>query len=80
MFNNFKKGGNKMKEYELVLSRDYIVKIKAENKEKAKEYAEIFIGDPKDESTPEDREEKRFEILEINSEFNEALDCEEIEE
>lgn len=69
-----------MKEFEVVLSRDYVVRIKAENKEKAKEYAEIFIGDPKDESTPKDREEKRFEILEISSEFNEALDCEEVEE
>lgn len=80
MFNNFKKGGNKMKEYEVVLSRDYIVKIKAENKEKAKEYAEFFVGDPQDLSTPEDREEKRFEIVEIKLDFNEALDCEEIKE
>ena len=69
-----------MKEFEAVLSRDYVVRIKAENKEKAKEYAEFFVGDPQDLSTPKDREEKGFEIIGIELEFNEALDCEELGE
>jgi len=69
-----------MKEFEVLLSRDYIVRIKAESKEKAKGYAEFYVGNPKDESTQKDREEKGFEIIGIELEFNEALDCEELGE
>lgn len=70
----------KMKKYKVSLSRSYIVTIEAENKEKARECSEFFIGDCYDISTNKDKKENKFLIEEIEPAINEALDVEEVKE
>ena len=69
-----------MKKYKVSLARSYIVTIEAKNKEKAKDYAEFFIGDCSDVSTIEDRQKHNFLIEEIEPAINDAMDVEEIKE
>lgn len=40
-----------MKTFEVILTKSYIVRIKAENEKKAKEYSELFTGDIQDVSS-----------------------------
>jgi len=40
-----------MKTFEVLLTKSYLVKIKAEDEHKAKEFAELFTGDINDIST-----------------------------
>ena len=51
-----------MKTFDVVLTKSYIIKIKAENEEKARRYSELFTGDIKDISTEKDRKLFLFEI------------------
>ena len=67
-----------MKNYKVSLTRVYQVNIEAENEEKAKRLAEFFIGDPKDESIPKERDNQNFSIGEIEMMYNEAMEAEEI--
>ena len=69
-----------MKKYSVSLARSYIVTIEAEDKEKAKDYAEFFIGDCCDVSTFEDRQGHNFLIEEIEPAINDAIDVEEVKE
>lgn len=77
-FDNLKEGT--MKTYNVSLARSYIVTIKAEDEEKARDYAEFFIGDCYDVSTSEDRQKHNFKIDEIEPAINDAIDIEEIKE
>jgi len=63
-----------MKTYEVILVKCYIVKIKAENLDKAKEYAELFTNDVKDISTEDDRKKLSFEIEDIDRKMNRAFE------
>jgi len=67
-----------MKTYNVSLVRSYVVTIEAEDKEKAGDYAEFFIGDCYDISTSKDRQANNFLIEEIEPTINEAIDIEEI--
>ena len=69
-----------MKTYKVSLARSYVVEIKAETKEKACRYAELFIGDCSDMSTFKDKKEYKFSIEEIEPAINDAMDIEEIKE
>jgi len=69
-----------MKTYNVVLTKSYIVKIKAENKNSAKEFAEIYTGDISDISTTKEQFEKRFEIENIDCKLNEVFEVSEVNE
>lgn len=66
-----------MKTYEVVLTKSYLIKIKAENNNKAKEYSEYFTGDICDISSIDDREKFNFEIASIDCKLNEAFESHE---
>lgn len=67
-----------MKTFEVILTKSYIVKIKAENEQQAKRYTEFFTGNIQDISRKEDRQKFRFEIKQIECTFNEAFESKEI--
>jgi predicted small secreted protein len=66
-----------MKKYEVVLTKSYIVIIKAEDKNKAKEYSELFTGDIQDISSIENKRKFNFEIEDIDCKFNEVFEVQE---
>ena len=66
-----------MKTYKVSLARSYIVTINAENKQKARDCAEFFIGDCYDASTFEDKQKYNFLVEEIEPAMNDAIDVEE---
>lgn len=63
-----------MKSYQVSLHRDYIVNIKAKNKDEAKSLAEFFVGGEKDCSNEKERKQYKFEIEEIKIVMNDAFD------
>ncbi len=67
-----------MKTFEVILTKSYIVRIKAEDEDKAKEFTELFTGDIQDISSPDDRKTFGFEIDNIECKVNEAFECQEI--
>jgi hypothetical protein len=67
-----------MKQYQVFLTRDYIVEINAKNKEEAKECVEFFVSGGLDASTIEERNHHNFEIMRINPVVNEAFEVNEI--
>jgi len=64
-----------MRTFEVILTKSYLIKIRAENENKAKEYAELFTGDIHDISTEEYRKKLAFEIEDIDCKMNEALEA-----
>ena len=69
-----------MKTYKVLLHRDYIVNIDANNEEKAMSLAEFFIAGEKDASTQKEREQHGFRINEIEMVTNDAFEVEELNE
>ena len=67
-----------MKTYQVVLSKSYIITIKAQSDEQAKRMSEFYTSDIKDLSTNKDRLERGFSIEEIESGINEALEVGEV--
>jgi len=65
-----------LKNYKVALHRDYIVNIKAKNKEEAKFLAEYVIGGEKDISTEKERKQFKFKIEEIEMVTNDAFEVE----
>jgi hypothetical protein len=65
-----------MKTFKVTLTKSYIVKIKAENIENAKEFSEFFTGDISDISNDVDKSENNFEIIEIEPTINQVFDVE----
>ncbi len=63
-----------MKNYKVALHRDYIVNIKAKNKEEAKFLAEFFVGGEKDCSNERERKQHKFKIEEIEMVMNDAFE------
>jgi uncharacterized protein YceH (UPF0502 family) len=66
-----------MKTFEVVLTKSYIVRIKAENNDRAKEYVELFTGDIQDISSIDYRKRFNFEIEDIDCKINEAFEAQE---
>lgn len=69
-----------MKTFEVILTKSYIVKVKAENKNLAKEVAQTFTSDIKDLSTDIDKNNFNFEIEDIDCKINEVFEIEEVNE
>lgn len=67
-----------MKNFEVVLTKSYIVNIKAKNSDKAKEHAEFFTGDIQDISNKDERQKHDFSIENIECKLNEAYEAIEI--
>lgn len=66
-----------MKTFEVVLIKSYIVKIRAENEKKAKEYSELFTGDIQDISSFDYRKKFNFQIEDIDCKLNESFEVQE---
>ena len=66
-----------MKTFEVVLSKSYIVKIKANNADLAKEFSQYYTSDIIDLSSKKDRNDKNFEIENIDCKVNEVFEVEE---
>ena len=66
--------------YKVALSRAYIVTIEAENEEKARRYAEFFVGDCSDASALVDQQKHKFLIKEIEPAINDAIDVEKVKD
>jgi hypothetical protein len=69
-----------MKTFDLVLSKSYIVRIKAKNRHLASEFAHFFTGDISDISTKEDRRLHQFEIEDIDCKLNDVFEVIEVNE
>jgi hypothetical protein len=67
-----------MKNYQVILTKSYIVTMRAENAPKAKQLAEFYTGDISDISTDEARKEHNFKIEQISCGMNEGFDAKEI--
>ena len=63
-----------MKTFEVVITKSYTVRIKAEDELKAKEYSEFFTGDIQDISTVNDKKNFKFEIEQIDCKINDAFE------
>ena len=68
-----------MKNYRVALHRDYIVNIKAKNKEEAKFLAEYVIGGERDISTEKEKKQFKFKIEEIEMVTNDAFELKKAE-
>lgn len=69
-----------MNTYEVVLTKSYIVKIKALDKDSAKEFSQIFTSDIQNISTNSDETELNFKIEEIECKSNEVFEIIELNE
>ncbi len=67
-----------MQTFKVNLTRVYSITIDAEDEISAKQLAEYFIGNPKDESNDKDRINHNFSIHEIEMEMNEAFEAKEL--
>lgn len=65
-----------MKNFKVMLTRNYIVDISADNKEDAKLLSEFFISSVKDDSNKLNQSELKFNINNIEMTFNEAFEVE----
>ena len=63
-----------MKTFDIVLTKSYLVRVKAKNKEQAARVAELYTSDITDISTPEARKNFNFKIEDISCEVNEAFE------
>ena len=67
-----------MKKFKVLLTRDYIVEINANNENDEKECVEFFVSGGLDTSTEIDRQNYNFEIEQIKPITNYAFEVEEI--
>jgi len=67
-----------MKTFEVILTKSYLVRIKAKNEYEAKRYAEFFTGDIQDISSEDHRKKFDFRIEKISCKMNEAFEVNEI--
>lgn len=61
--------------YKVFLARTYQVRIEAADEFTAERLAEEFVGDVADASTPAQRAEQKFHILDIETTDNSAFDA-----
>lgn len=69
-----------MKTFKVFLHRAYDVKIEAENEQKAKHYAEFFLGLPEDCGSVHDHKKHNYKISDVDLYENDATYCEETKE
>lgn len=69
-----------MKTFEVVLTKSYLVKIKAENELDAKAFSEFFTNDIQNISSESDEIEHKFMIENIECKINEATKAVEVYE
>ena len=69
-----------MKTYEVVVTKSYIVKIKAENKNSAKEFSTFFTSDITNIANEEDMKTNKFKIENIDCKSNDVFEIIEINE
>jgi hypothetical protein len=67
-----------MKTFEVVLTKSYIVTIKADNEHLAKEYSELFTGDIQDISSAKEKRSLCFKIEDIDCKINEGVEVVEV--
>lgn len=67
-----------MRTFKVVLTKSYIARIKAEDKDKAKIYSELFTGDIQDISSIDYRRKFNFEIDDIVYKSNEVFEVQEL--
>jgi len=67
-----------MKTYQVVLTKSYLVTVRARTKEQARRVCEFYTNDIQDISTKENREKEKFLIKNIGCTVNETFDCCEI--
>lgn len=67
-----------MKNYKVLLHRDYVVEISAENEDEAKECSEFFVTGGLDGSTEDERKHYNFQIERIKPITNDAFEVEEM--
>lgn len=65
-----------MNTYQVSLEKSYLVTVKADTKQQARDVAEFYTGDIKDISTLQDRKNDLFSIEEIECAVNEGRDVE----
>lgn len=65
-----------MNNFQVELTKSYLIKIKAKNKQQAKELAEFYTGDITDLSTSKEKE--NFEIEKIECVMNEGFGVREV--
>lgn len=68
-----------MKNFKIILTRSYVLNVSSNNIESAKEVAEFFIGDPKDESNKDQQKKYLFKINDVEMVSNEAYEADEVE-
>ena len=68
-----------MKNFKIILTRSYVLNVSSNNIESAKEVAEFFIGDPKDESNKDQQKKYLFKINDVEMVLNEAYEADEVE-
>jgi len=61
-----------MKTFEIALTRTYLVTVKAESEDRAKQFSEYYLGDCPDLSDEKEQREKSFSIEDIEMVYNEA--------
>ena len=69
-----------MKTFDVVLTKSYVVRIKAENENSARELTEFYTSNIKDLSTENNRQEHNFIIENIDCKINETFDITEVNE
>ncbi len=69
-----------MKTFEVVLTKSYIVKIKAENADFARDFSQLYTSNITDLSTKQDRENQKFKIEDIDCKINDVFEIQEVNE
>ena len=62
-----------MKNFKVVLTRDYILKIKAQNERQAKNFAERFISKSVDTSNESEGKKRKFQIIGMEAVANDVF-------
>lgn len=66
------------KTYQVVLTKSYLVTVKAGTEEQARRVCEYYTNDSQDISTIEDRNNNKFQIEDIECTINDTFECTEL--
>lgn len=69
-----------MKNFKVMLTRNYIIDISAINQEEAMFLSEFFISNVRDDSNEKEQNQFKFKINDIEMTINDAFEAEEIDE
>jgi len=65
--------------YQIVLTKSFLVTVRAETQKDARRICEFYTSDIQDISTSENREKEKFQIENIECTVNDTFDCRKIE-